>query len=187
MASKTGEQAAIEENREAAVPSAAADLSMKAELIIKNHMMATGAASLVPVPLADMAAITAVQLRMIKSLAELYGKSFSEAPVRNTISALAGGVFGYSAGVTTAVSLAKFIPGAGMLFGMMTMPVVAGSTTYAIGHVFKRHFEEGGSIVNVSVDNMRGYFKEQLEAGKKVAKSAKSQIHKFTAPAEQPA
>lgn len=191
MAIKSSDQTTTEETSvpaAAAVPAASAeDLAVKSEGLIKNYVMAAGAASLVPLPLADLAAITGVQVLMIKKLAELHGKTFSEAPVRNTISALAGGFVGHSAGVAAAVSLTKFIPGVGVLFGTMTLPVLAGATTYALGRVYQRHFEEGGSVVDVSVEGVRDYFKEQVENGKKVAQSAKAQIHKHTAPAEQPA
>ena len=45
-----------------------------------------------------------------------------------------------------------------------------------------RHFQEGGSISDISAEKMRGYYAEQREAGKKVVASVKSKIHKRTAP-----
>lgn len=163
------------------------EIGLKAQGMIKNHVMATGAAALLPLPVLDMAAITAIQIRMIAKLATMYGRSFSENTVRNTLTALAGGVVGQSAGVMTAVSLAKFIPGVGWMAGMISLPVVAGASTYAVGRVFQRHFERGGSVYDISVENVRGYYNEQLDKGKKVASAAKQEIHKRTAPKEQPA
>jgi uncharacterized protein (DUF697 family) len=145
----------------------------KAESLIKNHVMAAGALSVVPLPLLDIAAITVVQLRMIQKLAAMYGKAFSESPVKNTIAGLAGGVVGHGAGVFTALSLAKVVPGLGWVFGMVSMPVVVGAATYAIGRVYLRHFEEGGSIYDITVDNVKGYYNEQLEKGKQVAEAAR--------------
>ena len=165
----------------------AAELELKADSLIKNHVMAASAAALVPIPLFDIAAITAVQVRLIQKLAAMYDKSFSEAAVSNTITALAGGVIGHSAGVTTAISLTKLIPGVGWMFGMVSMPVVAGGTTYAVGRVFLRHFQQGGSVFDISVENVRGYYSEQVDRGKKLAAAAKAEIHKRTAGTEQAA
>lgn len=159
----------------------------KAENLIKNHVMAAGAMSVVPLPLLDVAAITVVQLRMIQKLAAMYGKSFSERPVRNTIAGLAGGVIGHGAGVIAALSLAKAIPGVGWVLGMVSLPVVVGASSYAIGRVYLRHFEEGGSIYDISVDNAKSYYNEQLEKGKQIAEAAKAGVRKRTNPGAQAA
>lgn len=188
MASQNAETASPDGG--AAVPAADAsssDRRYKAENLIKNHMMAAGAVSVVPLPLLDMAAIAAVQLRMIQKLAAMYGKSFSESPARNTIAGLAGGVVGHSAGVITALSLAKAIPGVGWVLGMVSLPVVVGASTYAIGRVYQRHFEEGGSIYDISVDNAKSYYNEQLEKGKQLAEAAKAGMRKRTDPGAQTA
>ena len=54
-------------------------VSLKADGIIKNHVMATMAAATVPVPAFDVAAISVIQMRMIQKLAELHGQQFSDA------------------------------------------------------------------------------------------------------------
>jgi uncharacterized protein (DUF697 family) len=158
-----------------AVPAAApgdAERALKAEIVIKNHMLAACAGSIVPVPLLDLAAVTAVQVSMIRKLAEMYGQTFSESPVRNTIAALVGGVVGPWAGAVVGVSLAKLIPVVGWVAGVVAMPTVVGAATYALGHVFLRHFQEGGSIYDISTEKVRGYYKEQFAKGKTVAAEA---------------
>jgi len=160
---------------------------LRADNLIKNHMMAASAASIVPLPLFDIAAITTVQVSMIRKLAAMFGKTFSESITRNVIASLAGGVVGHTAGITTAVSLTKLIPGVGWMLGMVSMPVIAGSTTYALGRVFLKHFKEGGTLLDISVDSVRGYFNEQVESGKKVAEAAKAEVHRRTAPAQDAA
>ena len=54
------------------------------------------------------------------------------------------------------------------------MPTIVGASTYAIGRVFLRHFQEGGAITDISAERMKGYYAEQREAGKKVVASVKS-------------
>jgi uncharacterized protein (DUF697 family) len=153
----------------------AIDREARTDRLIKNHVMMASAASLVPLPLFDVAAIMAVQMRLIAKLAELRGKSFSESAVRNTISGLAGGVFGHAAGVVTAISLAKVIPGIGWMLGAVSLPVVAGASTYAIGRVYARHFESGGSVYDISVDSVRAYYDDQIRKGRRLAERLRSQ------------
>lgn len=138
-----------------------------ADRTIRNHMFSASAAGLLPVPLADVAAISAVQAALVRRLANIYGTRYSEQAVRNTIGSLVGGVVGHNAGVLTAMSLARFVP-LGGLFSLASLSVVAGGTTYAVGRVFQRHFEDGGSVSDIVVENVQGFFGEQLEQGKKI-------------------
>jgi uncharacterized protein (DUF697 family) len=143
-----------------------------AENQIKTYVIGSVAASIVPIPVFDIAAVAAIQLRMIQKLSDLYDRPFSESAVRNVVAALGGGVFGFGAGAAVAVSLAKFVPGIGWMLGMVSLPVVAGATTYAIGRVFVRHYEEGGSVFDLRADTMRGYYQQQYEKGRAIAASA---------------
>lgn len=145
---------------------------LRAENLIKGYVVATVAASAVPVPVFDLAASLAIQLRMIQKLSQLYGHSFSERAARNTISALGGSVLGVGAGYTLGMSFAKIIPGVGWMIGMATVPVVAGASTYAIGRVVMAHFEGGGTLSSLNAKNMRAYYNEQFEKGKAIAAKA---------------
>ncbi|MEO1103780.1 MAG: hypothetical protein AAFW98_08655, partial [Pseudomonadota bacterium] len=106
----------------------------------------------------------------------LYGQPFSERIGRNVITSLAGGVLGYGAGATVAISLTKLVPGVGWMIGMASLPLVAGASTYAVGQVFVKHFEEGGSMANISAEMMQDYYREQFEKGKRVANAAKAKL-----------
>jgi uncharacterized protein (DUF697 family) len=171
---RTAMPAAIDDTgaEPAAAASGGPDLASKADSLIKEHMLAACAVSIVPVPVLDMAAIAGVQMNMVRKLAALYGKSFSESPVRSAIVGLAGGMFGESAALIAGASFAKLVPGVGSMLGMVTMPVVVGATTYAVGRVFLRHFEQGGSVDDMSTAKMRGYYKQQFAKGKEVAAAA---------------
>ncbi|MCB0572184.1 MAG: DUF697 domain-containing protein, partial [Phaeodactylibacter sp.] len=48
------------------------DKSLRAQEIVKNHVLISMGAGLVPIPILDIAAVTAVQLDMVKNLAQLY-------------------------------------------------------------------------------------------------------------------
>jgi hypothetical protein len=49
---------------------------------------------------------------------------------------------------------------------MISTPIYAGATTYAIGKVFVYHFEAGGKVNDFNIDNMKEEFKDLFEEGK---------------------
>lgn len=161
-----------------AAPTESVGRGLVAENMVKDYVMASMAASIVPVPLFDIAAVAGVQLRMIQKLSELYGKPFSESVGRNILTSMVGGLAGYGVGVTVAISLTKLIPGVGWMAGMVSLPVVAGASTYAVGSVFMKHYEQGGDIFDLSTEAMRTFYKQQFEKGKALAAKAKAKIQK---------
>lgn len=144
-----------------------------AESLIKNHVIGAVSISIVPIPLIDIAAVGALQLRMIHKLSDHYGKDFSSELVRSVIASLGGSFLGYGAGMM-AMSLFKVVPGFGWMLGMVSVPVVSGAATYAIGKVFQKHFEEGGTIFDLTPSKVKAYADEQYERGVAIAKAAKS-------------
>jgi uncharacterized protein (DUF697 family) len=157
---------------------------LSAENLIKNYVIASVGASAVPVPMFDIAAVAAIQLRMIQKLSQLHGQPFSERAGRNVITALAGSVFGYGAGFAVAASAVKIIPVFGWMIGMASLPLVSGASTYAVGRSLQKHFEDGGSLFDFSADGMRAYYQEQFEKGKEMAAKAKDALMGGKAPAE---
>ncbi|MBR9970303.1 YcjF family protein [Magnetospirillum sulfuroxidans] len=155
-----------------------------AENMIKNYVIGSVAAAIVPVPLFDIAAVVGIQLRMIQKLSELYGKPFSESLGRSIIASLAGGVVGYGAGMVVAVSLTKLIPGVGWMMGMVSLPVIAGGSTYAIGQVFMKHYENGGDISDLCAKSWSAFYQEQFEKGKELAVKAKAKAKSMKGKAE---
>ena len=61
------------------------------------------------------------------------------------------------------------LPVVGSIIGGVTVSVFAGASTYALGQVFKRHFESGGTILDFDPARLKKLYKEQFEKGKKVA------------------
>ena len=142
-----------------------------ADKVIRNYALGSIVPSLIPVPMLDLVAVTGIQLKMLHSLAQTYGVPFKEEAGRSALAALIGGTtsLGASRIVTSAV---KAIPFVGQLTGAITMPVVNGGATYAIGKVFKQHFESGGTFLSFDPAKVRAYFEEQLKEGKAIISSA---------------
>lgn len=142
----------------------------ESETIVRNHLIWATAAGLIPIPLLGIGAVTAIQLDMLKKLSNSYEQDYSESSGKAWVAALAG-----STGARIGAEALKLIPGVGSVVGGITSAVLSGATTYAIGHVFIRHFENGGTIVDFSPSDYKAYYDEKFEEGKAEAKTARKQ------------
>jgi len=146
--------------------------SSQAGNLIRKHVIIVMGASLVPIPLFDLLALSGVQLKMLHGLAKLYEVPFSKNLGKSSIVSLLGGVMPTSTAMTLA-SLAKAVPGLGTATGIISVSLLGGATTYAIGSVFVQHFESGGTLLDFDPKKMRAYFSSKLEEGKAVAADLK--------------
>lgn len=147
------------------------DNKQKADTIIKNHMVWSMGAGLIPVPIADFFAVSAIQLDMVRQISKLYDLDFSETAGKASITALTG-----SGLARMGARAVKFIPGVGTILGGITMSVLSGASTYATGQVFIRHFETGGTFLDFDPARLKKYYNEQFDKGKKMAKDLKKDV-----------
>src|SRR5262245_26141585 len=141
----------------------------RAETLVKDHMLMSAAVGLLPAPGFDILAGIAIQIALLKRLADLYKVPFSEHAARGIITALLGGVGTGFLATGIFFSVLKIVPGAGTLFGVITLPIALGAVTYAVGKVFVAHFEIGGTLADFNVAANRPYFRELLQRGREVA------------------
>ncbi len=141
---------------------------------VKNYMWFSMGAGLIPVPFLDLAAISGLQLKMIADLCKRYETPFKEQNGKAIIASLLGFVVPESLSRGLMGSLLKAIPIIGPIAGGLSMPLFTGASTYAIGNLFIRHFESGGTLLDLDPNKMRDHFKEEFEKGKKVAEEIKS-------------
>src|SRR3954470_22382123 len=142
-------------------------MSDAAEQVIKQHVIWSCGAGLVPVPIVDFVAVTAIQLDLIRQLCTLHGVSYEEGNGKVWIGALTGGAI-----ARIGASAIKAIPGIGSLIGGLSMSIASGASTYAVGKVINRHFENGGTMSNFDVDQAKKGYESEYEEGKRVAKKA---------------
>lgn len=154
------------------------DRTKHADTIVRNHVVWSMGAGLIPVLIVDIFAVTAMQMDMIRQLSKLYGNEFSETRGKAIVTALTSSTLAR----ITAGSIAKMIPVVGSFVGGVTVSIFAGATTYALGQVFKKHFEDGGTILDFDVERLRKLYKEQFEKGKKVVKDWKKETDMNTPP-----
>jgi uncharacterized protein (DUF697 family) len=141
-----------------------ADESHRSEKTIKKYMYWSMGAGLIPMPAIDVAAVLAIQLRMVAVLARQYGQEFSRDSGKAFIASLVGGTAPTAASVPVA-SLIKRIPVIGQTAGVLAMPALAGASTYAVGKVFVQHFESGGTFLTFDPDKVRSHYEAHLETG----------------------
>ena len=139
--------------------------------VIRNHAIGAAAIGLIPVPAVDFISLTALQLNLLRRLAQIYEVPFSQELGKKSIGAL---VAGFTPMLLSAplASAVKVVPMIGSTLGGLAMSAVAGASTYAIGKVFLQHFDSGGTFLNFNPNAVRAYYREQFERGKQVVKSA---------------
>jgi len=144
------------------------DKSAQATTIIRNHMLGSLASGLLPMPIVDVAILTAIQVRMASKLAALHDVKFSEQRARSVIASLAG----LSLAVTAGNFLGMLLPGIGKALrgiGALTVPP---ATTYAVGQVLNKHFASGGTVWTFDPERAKPDYEEELKAGQRVAEQS---------------
>ena len=148
------------------------DKSAEAEELIRKHSYAAAGVGLIPIPWVDFIGLTAIQMKMLYQLSETYKIEFSEDRGKAIIGSLVSGFLPVAIAQPVA-SFLKAIPLIGQTTGAITMSILGGSTTYAIGRVFNQHFATGGTFLDLDPSKVKAYLKEQFEVGRKVTEEAK--------------
>ncbi|PCI30772.1 MAG: GTPase [SAR324 cluster bacterium] len=145
------------------------ELQAAVDKLIRNTVYGSMGVGLIPLPLVDLAALTAVQLIMLKKLATKYDIEFSKDIGKSVIGSLLASVIPTSmAGGLS--SLIKAIPVIGQSIGVLTMPIIAGASTYALGQVFVQHFASGGTFLDLDPEKVQQYYKKKFEEGQNFVK-----------------
>lgn len=142
-----------------------------AQKIISNHVSWSVAAGMLPIPLLDFGLVTAVQLDMVKQLCEAYQISYQQSEAKTRIIAVMGGM-----APRLMSSVIKVLPVIGTIGGLVAMPALSGGSTYAIGQVLAKHFDEGGNLENFDLSKFTDYYRQMQVKGKDFAQLLSSQI-----------
>lgn len=152
---------------------------IRSDAMIKNHMVWSMGAGFIPVPFADILAVTAIQLDMVRNLARIYDVEFKESQGKAIITSLTG-----STVARISANALKFIPGVGTVLGGVTMSVLSGASTFGVGEVFKRHFKTGGTFLDFDPERLRKMYREKFEKGKKMAAEMKKKEQQAEEPTQ---
>ncbi|MDP5169445.1 MAG: DUF697 domain-containing protein [Bacteroidia bacterium] len=143
---------------------------LAAQEIVTKHTVYAMGSSLIPIPILDLAAVTAVQLDMVKTLSHLFGADYSEDSGKTLIGALTGNIF-----ARIGASFLKGIPVFGSILGGVSLVALSGAATYALGQVYVRHVSDGGSLGNLNPEDYKEFFRQRYEEGKKKAEQWKTE------------
>lgn len=138
--------------------------SKHADSIVQNHVMMTMGAGVLPFALADILAVSVIQVDMVRQLCEVYDTPFA----KNRIKSLIGSITVSTIARSGARSLVKLVPGIGWLIGGATQAVFGGASTYALGKVFKMHLSKGGSLLDFNLAGAQKAYRDLFEKGKTI-------------------
>ncbi len=142
--------------------------------LIKKYTYWSLGAGALPLGVLDLAAIAAVQTKLVNDLSNLYGVKFCQHRAKNITAILIASVGAGTLLRGVTASVVKMIPLIGTFSGMVALPIVAGAATYALGKVFVQHFEMGGTLLDFDPEKTREYFAAQFKEGQKVAADLKA-------------
>jgi uncharacterized protein (DUF697 family) len=148
------------------------DIHAAAGSIISNAVRWSAAAAVVPVPYLDLAALGSVQVKIVRDLAKAYEVDPNEVTLNGVISSLLGTLGSVGAGSLLVGPAVKLIPGSGSLLGSVTVGAFGSAATYAIGKIFVRHFEGGGTLGDFSADAVADDLKAEFQSAKGRGKSS---------------
>jgi uncharacterized protein (DUF697 family) len=120
----------------------------QANAIVERHTAYAAVGGIIPVPIANVASITAVIVRMVKLLSDLYGIPFERDRARAIVVGLMGGAMPTGLGAVTTSTLFYIVPGSGLI-GLAVSSIAAVACTRSIGRIFVEHFESGSSLDNL--------------------------------------
>jgi uncharacterized protein (DUF697 family) len=112
----------------------------QARSIVERHKTYAAVGGLFPLPIVNVAGVTAIIMRMVKQLSDLYGVPFARDRTRSMIVGLIGGAVPTGLGTATASTLAFVLPGHALV-GLGVSAITAGALTRGIGLVFLDQFE----------------------------------------------
>lgn len=137
--------------------------------IVNRNMVWSAGAGILPIPLVEFIAISAVQVKLIKELSEHYDVPFRKDLAKSSVIALVGSLGSVVLGKALATSSLRAVPVIGPLVATLTLPAISAGASYAIGRVFISHYEMGGTLLNFDPDAVQDYFKSKFDEGVKKA------------------
>lgn len=139
--------------------------------IVRSHVIWAMGAGLIPIPLFDIAAVTAIQMDALQKLADEEGIDYTTDGGKRFVTALTGGAF-----ARLGASLIKGVPGVGSVIGGLSMSAMSAASTYAICQVALHHFRTEHNFLAFDVSKAKSLYEKALEQGKAFVKSLEREV-----------
>jgi uncharacterized protein (DUF697 family) len=121
----------------------------QAHAIVERHATYSAAGGIIPLPIANVASVMAIIVRMVRMLSNLYGVPFERDRVRAIVVGMAGGATPTGLAAVTSSTLYYLVP-ASAIIGLAVSSVAAVACTRSIGRTFVEHFESGARLSDFS-------------------------------------
>lgn len=142
------------------------DVHAEAARVISTAVKWSAATAIVPVPYMDLLALGAVQVKMVRDLAKVYGLEAESETLKGVISALLGTLAPAAISGGLLGSALKVIPVGGTIVGSVGLAAFGSAATYAISKIFVAHFEKGGTLKTFSAEAIEADLKKEFAAAK---------------------
>jgi len=136
--------------------------------LTRHYALWSMGGGMIPVIGVDIAAIIAVQIKLVREMSKVYGVEFKENRAKTVVTSLIGSLGIIPIGTGILFSAIKIIPIVGPLAATIALPISAGAVTFATGKAFISHFESGGNLLNCNVAKMKAGYRRMFVEGKSV-------------------
>ena len=127
----------------------AARRRLLAQRVIERHGAYAALGGLAPVPIANIASVAGIIIRMVKQLSELYGIPFERDRTRSFVVGILAGAVPTGFGNAAASTLGYLVPGASLV-GLGISALTAGALTRSVGLIFIESFERQGVALSLA-------------------------------------
>lgn len=138
----------------------------EAKDIVSKYAAWSSAFGVLPIPIADVAGISATQLAMLVALCKHYDVPFTEKWLRSLLGAIAGGVAPWAVTSGIVSSFFKSMPGWGLGVGFVGMAGLSNLAARTLGNLFIDHFEAGGDLSDVDTEAMKAELAAEMKKKK---------------------
>ncbi|MGJ8606165.1 MAG: YcjF family protein [Marivita sp.] len=142
------------------------DVHAQAARVISSAVKWSAAAAIVPIPVVDLIALGAVQVKMVRDLAHVYGVDADSETLQSVVSALLGTLASATISGGLLGSSLKVVPVGGTILGSVGLAAFGSAATYAIGKIFVAHFEKGSTVSSFSAEAVEAELKQEFAAAK---------------------
>ena len=139
----------------------AAKRRVAADRVIGRATKWSAAAGILPLPGLDLVALAAVQGKMVAKLGKLYGQKPSSDLAQGVVAVLLGSLEPMVLASAVGSGI-KVVPIWGSVDGGVAMAGFSSASTYAIGRIFVRHFERGGSLDTFNAEDAKEDLKTEF-------------------------
>jgi uncharacterized protein (DUF697 family) len=113
--------------------------------IVDRHAAYSAVGGIIPLPLANLAGVTTVIVRMVKVLSDHYGVPFERDRARAIVVGLVGGAMPTGVAAVTTSALIYILPPSALI-GLAVSSITAATFTRSVGRIFIEHFESGARL-----------------------------------------